>query len=336
MNEQAPKTNTPLVTIDGKSLLEKDLPPISFTIEKILPQGLFIVAGSPKVGKSWLSLDMCVTVANGKEFWGNSATKGTVLYLALEDSLNRLQSRLKKYTDETVTNSNIHFAIRSHKLGDGLVLQVQDFLQRYPDTQLIIIDTMQRIRSNGNDKNAYVSDYRDMEILRQITSNYKLSLILVTHTRKMDDPDPVNMVSGSTGLVGAADGAFVLDKAKRIGSKAKLTISNRDTESFEYEVNFDKESCRWQFIADVGSEAEETESLDVLIDRLIQEKNDWSGTATELCDVLSAMNDDFCETPLSITKQLGQMKQVLKKKYGILVDFTRNKDTRSISISRKA
>lgn len=159
------KSVNPLKTIDGKTLLEKDLPPISFTIKKILPQGLFIVVGSPKVGKSWLSLEMCVTVANGKELWGNSAEKGIVLYLALEDSLNRLQARLKKYTDETVTNSNIHFAIRSHKLGDGLVLQVQDFLQRYPDTRLIIIDTMQRIRNNGNDKNAYVSDYRDMEIL---------------------------------------------------------------------------------------------------------------------------------------------------------------------------
>ena len=115
----AGKPVNPLETIDGKVLFEKELPPIKFIINKILPQGLFILAGSPKVGKSWLMLDFCQAVATGGSTWDLSAEKGEVLYLALEDSLSRLQSRLKKYTDNGMPD--LHFGIRALKLNEGLV-----------------------------------------------------------------------------------------------------------------------------------------------------------------------------------------------------------------------
>jgi hypothetical protein len=161
------KVINPLEVIDGKSLLERDLPPIKFVIDKILPQGLFILAGSPKVGKSWLSLDFCQTVASSGQIWDCHADKGSVLYLALEDSLTRLQARLKKYTSEGIPD--LYFGTRALKIQDGLVVQVADFIKEHPDAALVVIDTMQHIRNNINDKNAYVSDYRDMEIIRQIT-----------------------------------------------------------------------------------------------------------------------------------------------------------------------
>jgi len=107
-----------LEIIDGKTLLEKDLPPIRFVIDKILPQGLFILAGSPKIGKSWLSLDFCQTVATGGQIWDYASEKGEVLYLALEDNLNRLQTRLKKYTTDGIPD--LYFSIRALKLQEGL------------------------------------------------------------------------------------------------------------------------------------------------------------------------------------------------------------------------
>lgn len=134
------KVINPIEIIDGKSLLEKELPPINFIIEKILPQGLFILAGSPKVGKSWLSLDFCQTVVIGGQIWNLNATKGTVLYLALEDSLTRLQLRLRKITDEG--QPNLFFSVRALKIQDGLIVQIADFIEQYPNTNLVVIDTM--------------------------------------------------------------------------------------------------------------------------------------------------------------------------------------------------
>jgi hypothetical protein len=80
----------------------------------------------------------------------------------------------------------------------------------YPETKLIIVDTLERIRDTEQDKSMYSCDYRDMTALRDITNKHKLTLLLVHHTRKMYDPDPLNTLSGSTGLVGSVDGVFVL------------------------------------------------------------------------------------------------------------------------------
>ena len=134
-----------LRTIDAKSLFEAGLPPLSFTIESILPKGLFLLAGSPKVGKSWLSLDFCHTVATGGGIWGYRAEPKDVLYLALEDNYQRLQLRMDKYAHDGI--DNLHFAVKSCDLQTGV--------------------TIQQIRGNANDKNLYVSDYRDMNALRE-------------------------------------------------------------------------------------------------------------------------------------------------------------------------
>lgn len=157
-----PTAPEPLVTVDGKSLLAADLPSIQFVVEDILPQGLYILAGSPKVGKSWLALHLLRQVACGGLFWGRRAMQGTALYLALEDSLSRLQARYGRYEDEG--QEGLHFAVRARMLREGLVEQVEDFITLHPDTRLVVIDTMQHIRGSATDKNPYVNDYADMGI----------------------------------------------------------------------------------------------------------------------------------------------------------------------------
>lgn len=322
----------PLRSIDGKTLLEKDLPPISFTIDKILPQGLFILAGSPKVGKSWLSLDMCTAVATGGKLWTFSAEQGDVLYLALEDSYNRLQTRLKNYADDNSDAINLHLCINSNTLQDGLIVQVTDFIVQHPNTRLIIIDTLQHIRTNGNEKNAYFGDYRDMNTLREITNHHKLSLILVTHTRKMDDPDPLNTISGSTGLIGAVDGVFLLEKSKRSADEGKLTIANRDTEGYEFKLEFDKEVCRWIFVEDISGNADEhDEPLLTTIDDFLTDQ--WEGTATELCKVLSEKGTNLNLAPATLTKQLKVLNRLFKKN-NIDIAFNRTRTQKTISLKR--
>ena len=121
-----PNPSPQLEIITGKDLLTRPVVPISFTIDAILPHGLFILAGSPKVGKSWLALDMSCAVANGNALWNFSAEQGDVLYLALEDNPKRLQERLTKVSPvcDIDAATDIHFVTKAKKLGDGLVLQL--------------------------------------------------------------------------------------------------------------------------------------------------------------------------------------------------------------------
>ncbi|MCL2774928.1 MAG: helicase RepA family protein [Oscillospiraceae bacterium] len=226
-NQPKPETKKIFNTINAAVLMEQEFEPLQFAVDKILPHGLFILAGSGKIGKSWLALDICTAVSAGQKLWDFAAEQGEVLYLALEDNYSRLQGRLKKIEAENTDITRLHLATASLGISNGLLEQTHNFLEEYPNTKMIIVDTLERIRDTEQDKSMYSCDYRDMTLLREITDDHKLTLLLIHHTRKMYDPDPLNTLSGSTGLIGSVDGVFVLEKEKRVGNKAKLTIANR-------------------------------------------------------------------------------------------------------------
>ena len=282
------------------------------------------------MGKSWLALDFCQTVATGGQTWNYSAKKGSVLYLALEDSLARLQTRLKKYTSTGIPD--LYFSTRALKIQDGLVPQVIEFIKERPDTTLIVIDTMQHIRNNGNDKNAYVSDYRDMEFLRQITNDFSVAILLVTHTRKMDDPDPLNTISGSTGLVGAVDGVMILEKENRTTNGGKLTIANRDTEGHVFQLEFSNETCKWHFINEENVEEKEDILFDTIV-KMISDKKSWTGTSTELCKYLSEIETRQNFSPAAVSKKLKSNQSTLKNKYKIKISLLVENNKKLITLS---
>jgi len=330
MNPKEPKT---LITLDGNSLMAREFEPLRFSVEKILPHGLFILAGSPKIGKSWLSLALCQAVATGGKLWDFPAGQGDVLYLALEDKYNRLQDRLKKMGADTLDISRLHMTTASFGLQDGLLEQIHNFIASNPGTNLITIDTLEHIRNGEQTSNLYACDYRDMNRLREITDKHQLTLLLIHHTRKMYDPDPLNTISGSTGLIGAVDGVFVLEKAKRTGEGAKLTIANRDTEGFCFNLRFDSETCRWEFVGnDTGGDDDE-DTLILLLDDFLKE--DWNGTATELCSELSKAGSDFDLTPAILTKKLKALSGLFRKDFHILIDFERTRSSRRIFLRRE-
>ena len=333
MNEN----NKKLVTVNAQDLLQQEFEPLQFAIDKILPHGLFILAGSGKIGKSWLSLDMCIAVATGGKVWEFDTSQGEVLYLALEDNYQRLQSRLNKIGAD-VKNSAIdglYLATASFGLSSGLVEQVNEFLANHPNTKLIVIDTLERIRDTELDKSIYACDYRDMTALREIMNNHKLTLLLVHHTRKMQDDDPLNMLSGSTGLVGSGDGVFVLQKELRTSNKAILTIANRDTEGFCFNLELDNENCKWIFKGKHNNEEPsqddlqnaKNEKLCLLVDEFLKEEK-WVGTATELANALK--NDT---SHLTIKRQLFEISDLLAK-CSISLDEERNSTLRKIILIR--
>jgi len=306
-------------------------------VDKILPHGLFIMAGSGKIGKSWLALDIGTAVATGGKLWDFAAEQGDVLYLALEDNYARLQDRLNKIKAASVDISRLKLATASFGISSGLLEQTHNHLAHYPDTKLIVIDTLERIRDTEFDKNIYACDYRDMTTLREITNKHNLTLLLIHHTRKMSDNDPLNTLSGSMGLVGSVDGVFVLEKDTRTGQDAKLTIANRDTEGFCFKLRFDLEHCKWGFVCNDGQQTgektdESNEWLLLLVDEFLGDT--WSGTATELCDALKTIDPEADLAPRTITKRLKGSIGLFKKN-NIDINLDRNRDIRTITITRQ-
>ena len=238
---------TSLCAIDGETLMDMPLALPRFCVGGLLPQGLSILGGAPKIGKSWLVLDLCVRIAKGEPIWNLDTIPGTTLYLCLEDPLHRVQQRLACVTDEAPANA--YFATVAGSLADDLEGQILSFLRKHPDTVLIVVDTFQMVRGN-NGEPTYGSDYQEMQKLKRIADSQRISILLVHHLRKQGDRDPINKLSGTTGISGAADAIFVLEKDERRTDAAKLICTGRDIEYRELQLQFSKGSCTWELLSD--------------------------------------------------------------------------------------
>ena len=148
---------TKLETINAEDLQNRTYEPTPFLVDELIPEGLHILAGAPKIGKSWLALWLCLCVAQGQPLWNFATTQGEVLYLSLEDSFQRIQTRLFDLTEDAPPT--LHFAIMADTLRHGLEQQIEQFLAEHPTTKLVVIDTLQRVRSAGGDSNLYANDY---------------------------------------------------------------------------------------------------------------------------------------------------------------------------------
>lgn len=235
-----------LEVVDGETLMDMQFPKSRFCIQSLLPQGVSILGGAPKIGKSWMVLDWCVRIAKGEDVWNLPTEKGTVLYLCLEDSLARIQDRLNCITDEVP--NNLYVATKSESIETGLIQQIQNFIITHTDTTLIVIDTFQMIRNNS--ELSYANDYNEICKLKQYADEMSIFILLVHHLRKQGDSDPLNKLSGTTGISGAVDAVFILDKDKRNENKANLLCTGRDIEQREFQLSFNKENCTWDLIND--------------------------------------------------------------------------------------
>ena len=167
-------------------------PPV---IEGLLYVGTYLFVGVPKVGKSFFMLQLAYHVSTGTPLWEYPVRKGSVLYLALEDNYHRLQERLYRMFG-TDCAPDLHFSVSSHQLGKGLNEQLQGFVSEHPDTNLIIIDTLQKVREIGSESCSYGSDYDIITQIKQFADAHKICLLLVHHTRKQKSDDTFNMISG--------------------------------------------------------------------------------------------------------------------------------------------
>ncbi len=259
-------------------------PPV---IEGLLYQGTYLFVGSPKIGKSFFMAQLAYHVSTGTPLWDYPVKKGTVLYLALEDDYRRLQERMYRMfgTDST---ENLYFSVSSKPLGNGLTDQLSGFIREHPDTTLVIIDTLQKIREVDSDSYSYAKDYEIINQLKQFSDSWGICLLLVHHTRKQKSSDNFDMISGTNGLLGCADGAFMLYKETRTSNKATLEISGRDQQDQKIHLIRDEEKLCWNFEkTETELWKEPPEPLLECIANLVTEENPtWQGTATELIEKL--------------------------------------------------
>lgn len=256
-------------------------------IDGLLYPGTYLFVGAPKVGKSFLMAQIAYHVSTGQTLWNYPVHAGTVLYLALEDDYRRLQERLSRMFGVEGTDA-LHFATCAKQLGAGLYEQLARFVSEHRDTRLIIIDTLQKIRESGGDKFSYANDYEIIGQLKHFADQAGVALLLVHHTRKQQADDKFDRISGTNGLLGAADGAFILEKEKRTGDTAVLEVSGRDQPEQKLILKKNMERLLWEL------ERAETELwqappdpiLEKVATMLSEETSEWNGSPTELTDAL--------------------------------------------------
>jgi RecA-family ATPase len=258
----------------------KSRPPI---VENLLHSGAYLLAGAPKIGKSFLVAQIAYHVSTGQDLWGCKAHQGTVLYLALEDDFQRIQNRMFMMYGVNDT-PNLHFATAAGKIGNGLDEQLENFMREHPDTKLIIIDTMQKIREVGGEAYSYASDYEIVGKLKQFADKHCICVLTVHHTRKQPAGDAFEMISGTTGLLGCADGSLLMQKKKRTALEATIDVVGRDQQDQIFYLKKDPETQIWNL------ERMETEPhkeppdpvLEAVAKLVSAECPEWTGSPSEL------------------------------------------------------
>ena len=317
-----------LKTVSMSELLDnvyQSKPPL---VDGLLYRGTYLFVGAPKLGKSFLMTQLAYHISTGTPLWNYPVRKGTVLYLALEDDYRRLQERSYRMFG-TAENESLFFSVSAGQLGSGLDEQLTNFLREHPGTSLIIIDTLQKVREVGGDNYSYANDYQIITRLKALADSYGICLLLVHHTRKQQSDDKFDMISGTNGLLGAADGAFLLTKEKRTGNAACLDVSGRDQPDQRLHLFRNEETLAWEL------ERVETELwqeppdpfLESIAAFLSSAGERWEGTASELCSLL---NLDCKPNVLSLRLSIGSVR--LLRDHDIRYKASRNHGGRKITL----
>lgn len=305
-----------LSTFTLEELLGKEFPPVKWIVPDLLPEGTMLLTGKPKMGKSWLALGLCVAVATGDKALGTFSVEiGDVLYLALEDNQRRLQERARDVLQENPgAQDRLHFSTAAPRLDQELLPGLEEWLKEHPDARLVVIDTLARVRAKTSEKRSlYEQDYEVGAELTTLAGTYNVAIVLVHHLKKGDESDPMDLISGSTGLTGGMDGAMVLTRT-RSAADAVLKAVHRDLKD-DPEMALAWNSGvgeRWTYIGDA-------------------EEYKMSRERKEIFDVLarhdepmrpSDVADDVVKDPKSVARTMQRMRDegyLDTPKYGFYV-----------------
>lgn len=309
------------VIMNGTDIDLNHIERIDFIIDNLLSPGLSMLAADPKIGKSWFSLLMCLCVAQGIKFLDYDTKKCNCLYFALEDSDNRMKYRIKQLYDGQKLPCTFNYSTNVNDLSNGLMEQLELVYNSMKDLRLIVIDTLQCIRGQYNNKDggAYGYDYKEMNLLKTFAKEHNLSMLLIHHTSKADNPnDPFFSISGTRGLTGALDLMMVIKKDKAMDRQAKLYIRGRDIgeDAFVMEMK----NCKWIKIGTL----EDMEEQDALrkyrdnpivraINKAVEESGEWRGRMSELIEFADKNGICISLTPQKLTSEVAALEYQLNR-----------------------
>lgn len=275
-----------LHTVSHNELLDKTYTGKAAVIADLLYTGVYILAGAPKIGKSFLVGQLAYHVSTGQPLWGYPISQADVLYLALEDDEKRLQERMFRMFGVNGTD-NLRFATQAGQVGKGLDAQLAFALEKFPGTRLVIVDTLQKVREMTGEAYSYAGDYEVIGRLKEFADRHNICILVVHHTRKHPAGDNFEMISGTTGLLGCADGAFLLQKERRTAPEATLDIVGRDQPDQRLFLVRDSERLVWNL--DHAERELWKQPPDPVLEAVAgivsPQNREWEGSPTELAQL---------------------------------------------------
>lgn len=311
-----------LSTISAVELQHKDIPPVKWLVQDLIPAGLTILASPPKYGKSWMSLDLCLSLSTGADFLGYRCNRAGTLYLALEDSERRLKTRMNKLLCGRQAPPGFDFATTAPTLSTGLLDALEGYILEHRETGLIILDTLAKVRDMGGGRDVYGKDYADVGALKKFADAHNIALLIIHHLRKMADNDDVfNRIGASSGITGASDTMMTLTKKKRTDENAELSVTGRDVQENDLILRFDKDTCRWVNEGDVDTvkqrqAAEQYAENPIVktIHHLLGKYGSWSGSSTELLKIGEEVTGvELADSGQALTSKLKELADTMRE-----------------------
>ena len=299
--------------ISAAELALKEIPPTLWLVKDFLPEGTSLLCGNPKGGKSAMSMGIALSVATGGSFlehFDPVGKVGSVLYIALEDSEKRLKDRLLKLNHNLNFPDNVFFT-RKWAKGEKGIDDLRKYLDKNPDTILVVVDTLEKIRPVLQiGANPYSHDYAAIAPFQDIAAEYSIGILIIHHTRKASSDNPLHRVSGTQGLTGAADQIMVLERNPK-SNTGTLDIIGRDIEEVTLNLNFEKERVKWSW-ASIESIMSEQRAA---ILQILREDTDALGPK-EIAEYSGQKSNNVRKLLLSMVKD-GQLVKKTRGRYTI-------------------
>jgi hypothetical protein len=304
--------------INAPDLCDLQFPDLKYVVLGIFPEGVTLLASRPKLGKSWLLLQIGTAVATGVAALvsNDSPLHGDVLYLALEDNQRRLQRRLKKYfgPDRRTWPTRLIIVTDWERLDQGGLNAIEGWCKSVSKPTLIMIDTLKKVRPPKNTgQSDYDADYEASQGLQRLAGTLNVAIIVAHHDRKMDAEDVFDTVSGTLGLTGGVDTIAVM---KRRAGVVTLYVEGRDlAEPVEKAISFDRESCRWMVLGEAAEIQRSTERSRV---RAVLATAPDGMSSTEIRAAAGLNGRNAADLLLSRMVQDGEIERVKRGLYGLI------------------
>ena len=320
-------------TLTAAELLSLELPPIRWSVQGLLPEGVTLLAGKPKLGKSWMALGVAIAISTGGVALGTRPVEeGDVLYMALEDNYRRLGKRLKKLLKGEAPE-RLQIVTEWPRMDEGGAEALERWLEAHPDARLVV-DILKRVRPRTSpNRSVYEADYEALEAMQRLAAEFEVSILVVHHLRKLGAADPLDEISGSTGLSGGADGVLVL-KRDRGRADAYLHVTGREIEEeAELALRWDADLASWTLVGDAEEYRISQERQEIV--RVLEEAEEPM-SPKEVAELLGKPPNTVKYLMWKMSKD-GQLATVGKGRYSLTTNLanplTANPDIRDGSVS---